>query len=153
MFLQAHAVICVRSEIYMYLLRRTLILATFFDSWPFREAPFWSRPSFFHEIISLFAPSRIHLALSFRELLRSFLSHYLLRVCSCQPRIATIILCSVNFVASFASILTVRMFGRRTLLIWGQAGSAVCLLLIGFFTIIGFNYGVLGMIFMFVFIY
>ena len=70
-----------------------------------------------------------------------------------NPRIATIILCSVNFVASFVSILTVRMFGRRTLLIWGQAGSAVCLLLIGFFTILGFNTGVLGMIFLFVFIY
>ena len=38
---------------------------------------------------------------------------------SMDPRTSTILLCGVNFVASFVSILTVRTWGRRTLLIWG----------------------------------
>ena len=72
---------------------------------------------------------------------------------SMNPRTSTILLCAVNFIASGVAIKTVDVWGRRTLLIWGQAGSSVCLLLIGFFTIIEFDYGVLAMIFAFVFIY
>ena len=70
-----------------------------------------------------------------------------------KPRYSTILLTAVNFVASFVSIMTVRTWGRRTLLMWGLTGCAICHILIGIFTIIHFNIGVLIMIFLFVFIY
>jgi hypothetical protein len=70
-----------------------------------------------------------------------------------DSRNSTIVLCAVNFIASGIAIKTVGIWGRRTLLVLGQGTCAVCLILVGFFSIIEFSYGVLGMIFLFVFVY
>ena len=59
----------------------------------------------------------------------------------------------VNLFSSFTSIFAVKYFGRRTLLLLGHSGIFVAYMLMGWFVIIDFNYGVLVMICVFLFVY
>jgi hypothetical protein len=70
-----------------------------------------------------------------------------------SPRHGTYLIATVNFVASFISIGTVRMAGRRTLLLAGHFFVALCHLSIGFFIIVGYGWGVIGMTCVFMFVY
>ena len=60
---------------------------------------------------------------------------------------------AVNFIASFVSIGTVKMAGRRTLLLAGHFSVALCHLLIGLSIIMESCYGVIFMTCVFMFIY
>ena len=70
-----------------------------------------------------------------------------------NPREGTYLIATVNFIASFVSIGTVRIAGRRTLLLAGHFGVALCHLLIGLCIILESCYGVLIMTCVFMFIY
>lgn len=72
---------------------------------------------------------------------------------SISPRQGTYIIAAVNFCASFLSIWTVRVAGRRTLLLGGHFLIALCHLLIGLFIIMGQGWGVIMMTCVFMFIY
>ena len=54
-----------------------------------------------------------------------------------NPRQGTYLIAAVNFLASFVSIASVRIFGRRPLLLFGHTGVAICHTLIGIFVILG----------------
>ena len=69
------------------------------------------------------------------------------------PRQGTYIIAAVNFVASIASIATVRAFGRRPLLIFGHVGVAVCHGLLGLFIVSGHGLAVLITMCLFMIIY
>ena len=69
------------------------------------------------------------------------------------PRQGTYLIAAVNFLASFVSIASVRIFGRRPLLLFGHAGVAVCHTLIGLFVILGQGEAVLVTTCIFMFIY
>ena len=58
-----------------------------------------------------------------------------------------------NFLSSVLCIWTLRTFGRRPLLIIGHCGIFLAYLLMGIFTIIGLDYGILTMICVFLLIY
>ena len=60
---------------------------------------------------------------------------------------------AVNIFSSFTSIFAVRWFGRRTLLLVGHTGIFIAYMLMGAFVITKFNYGVLVMICVFLFVY
>ena len=68
-------------------------------------------------------------------------------------RQGTYVIAVSNFLASVLCIWTIRTFGRRPLLIFGHCGISLAYLLMGIFTIIGFNYGLLTMICVFLLIY
>ena len=68
-------------------------------------------------------------------------------------RQGTYIIAAVNFIASFISIGTVRIAGRRTLLLGGHFLVALCHLLIGLFIILGSGHGVIIMTCLFMFVY
>lgn len=68
-------------------------------------------------------------------------------------RQGTYIIAAVNFIASFISIGTVRIAGRRTLLLGGHFLVALCHLLIGLFIILGSGHGVIFMTCLFMFVY
>lgn len=70
-----------------------------------------------------------------------------------SPREGTFLIASVNFFASFMSIATVRLMGRRSLLLMGHFGVAVCHLFIGLFIIIDYGLGVLLMTCVFMIVY
>ena len=70
-----------------------------------------------------------------------------------SPREGTYMIALVNFMASLVSIGTVRMAGRRTLLLIGHFSVALCHLLIGLFIILGYGWGVLTMTCVFMFVY
>ena len=60
---------------------------------------------------------------------------------------------TVNFGASFVSILTVRLLGRRPLLLFGHLAIAICHVFIGAFIILDVPYGVLLMTCLYMFLY
>ena len=60
---------------------------------------------------------------------------------------------AVNFLASLVSIGTVRVAGRRTLLLLGHFSVALCHLMIGLFIILESGTGVLVMCCVFMFVY
>ena len=68
-------------------------------------------------------------------------------------RQGTYIIAAVNFFASFLSIGTVRIAGRRTLLLAGHFLVALCHLLIGLFIIMESGWGVIIMTCVFMFVY
>lgn len=68
-------------------------------------------------------------------------------------REGTYLIAGVNFVASFMSIGTVKIAGRRTLLLAGHFAVALCHLMIGLFIILESATGVLCMTCVFMFIY
>ena len=68
-------------------------------------------------------------------------------------REATYLIAGVNFVASFISIGTVRLAGRRTLLLTGHCVVALCHLMIGISIIMESATGVLIMTCVFMFVY
>ena len=68
-------------------------------------------------------------------------------------RQGTYIIAAVNFFASLLSIGTVRVAGRRTLLLAGHFLVALCHLLIGLFIIIKSGWGVILMTCVFMFVY
>lgn len=70
-----------------------------------------------------------------------------------SPREGTYMIAMVNFMASLVSIATVRMAGRRTLLLTGHFTVALCHLMIGLFIILGQGWGVLTMTCVFMFVY
>ena len=70
-----------------------------------------------------------------------------------NPRQGTYLIAAVNFLASFVSIASVRIFGRRPLLLFGHTGVAICHTLIGIFVIIGQGEAVLVTTCIFMFIY
>ena len=59
----------------------------------------------------------------------------------------------VNFLSACLSILSLRFFGRRTLLLIGHAGICLSYLFMAVFTITGVDYGVLAMLCSFLLIY
>ena len=70
-----------------------------------------------------------------------------------NPRQGTYLIAAVNFLASFVSIASVRIFGRRPLLLFGHTGVAICHTLTGIFVIIGQGEAVLVTTCIFMFIY
>ncbi len=68
-------------------------------------------------------------------------------------RQGTYMIASVNFFASFVSIITVRLAGRRTLLLGGHFIVALCHLMIGLFIILESSTGVICMTCVFMFVY
>ena len=70
-----------------------------------------------------------------------------------SAREGTYLIAAVNFIASFMSIGTVRVAGRRTLLLAGHFCVALCHLMIGLFIILGSGWGVICMTCVFMFIY
>lgn len=70
-----------------------------------------------------------------------------------SPREGTYMIASVNFLASFMSIFTVRVLGRRALLLLGHAGVALCHFFIGVFILLDYGFGVLCMTCLFMVIY
>ena len=70
-----------------------------------------------------------------------------------SPREGTFIIAGVNFVASAVSIGTVRMIGRRPLLLLGHLGVAFCHLSIGLSIVMDEGMGVLIMTCLFMIIY
>ena len=63
-----------------------------------------------------------------------------------SPRVGTYLVGIVNFVASFLSIFIVKVFKRKTLLIYGHFFIGVCHILVGIFDIYGIDMGVVIMI-------
>ena len=59
----------------------------------------------------------------------------------------------VNFLSACLSILSLRFFGRRTLLLAGHVGICLSYVFMAVFTITGVNYGVLAMLCSFLLIY
>ena len=72
---------------------------------------------------------------------------------SFSAREGTYLIAAVNFFASFVSIVTVRLAGRRTLLLGGHFAVALCHLLIGLFIIMESGTGVICMMCVFTFVY
>lgn len=70
-----------------------------------------------------------------------------------NPRTGTYMISIVNLVASFCAIITVRTFGRRPLLKYGHFSIGVAHVLVGTFTILGFDIGTLVSICLFIFVY
>lgn len=70
-----------------------------------------------------------------------------------SPREGTYMIATVNFLSSLVSIGTVRLAGRRTLLLIGHFSVALCHLLIGLFIILGQSWAVLTMTCVFMFAY
>lgn len=68
-------------------------------------------------------------------------------------RQGTYVIALTNLISSVLSILTIQKFGRRTLLLAGHTGIFLTYLLMGIFTVIGFNDGVLAMLCLFLLIY
>ena len=68
-------------------------------------------------------------------------------------REGTYLIAVVNFISSFLSIWTVRMAGRRTLLLAGHFTIALCHLMIGVFIILEWSNAVLCMTCIFMFVY
>ena len=69
------------------------------------------------------------------------------------PREGSYALGLMNFTACCASIITLRYFGKRTLLIYGHLGMSLSWLLVAIFDVTGLNYGTLVMLCLFIFIY
>ena len=70
-----------------------------------------------------------------------------------SPREGTFLIAAVNFFASFLSIGTVRLTGRRPLLLFGHFGVSLCHLFIGIFIALDYGVGVLVMTCLFMIIY
>lgn len=69
------------------------------------------------------------------------------------PRQGTFMIATVNFVASFISVVTVRLLGRRSLLLFGHLAIALCHVFIGAFIVLDVPYGVLFMTCLYMFLY
>lgn len=68
-------------------------------------------------------------------------------------RQGTYLLSIASLLSAFSAIWTVGVFGRKKLLLWGHASIFVTHLLIGVFTIVGLDYGVLVMMCLFLIIF
>ena len=70
-----------------------------------------------------------------------------------SPRNGTYIVSGANCLSALMSIFIIKLFRRRTLLIWGHFFIGVAHCLVGIFVILEFNNGVIAMIAVFLFIY
>jgi hypothetical protein len=72
---------------------------------------------------------------------------------SLSPRKGTYLVGIVNLLSSLLSTQVVKCFGRRTLVIWGHLGMAITHALVGYFSYIGMDIGVLIGILVFLLVY
>jgi hypothetical protein len=72
---------------------------------------------------------------------------------SLSPRTGVYICGIVNVVSSLMSTQIVRMFGRRSILIWGHIGMTLVHACVGIFDTYKIDNGVLPMILLFIFVY
>lgn len=69
------------------------------------------------------------------------------------PRTGTYLIGMVNLLSFAMATWTVKSFGRKPLLFWGHIGIGISHALIGAFILAGFDFGVVIMICVFIFIY